>query len=139
MYVLKQKMNHLWDRLLPLLDKNKFEDAELYECRNSKKPKKYIKEKFAIYLLREQCSKKLYDSTKNNIVIHRCIAEINNLLKNPDALIEYIKFVEESVRNSVNSLYRLRNNIVHNGGMIDISAEYDYRIESIEQLTGLVL
>jgi hypothetical protein len=125
MYVLKQKMNHLWDRLLPLLDKNKLEDKELNECRRSSNPKKYSKERFATYLLREKSSKRLYENTEHNIVINRSVAEINNLLKNPEALSKYIKFVEESVRHSVNSLYRLRNNIVHNGGKVDISVEYN--------------
>lgn len=125
MYIMKQKMNHLWDRLFPLIDKEKLDDEELKKCRRHSKPKKYNKQRFATYLLREETSKKLYESTSSNIVISRNIAEINNLLKNPEALSKYIKFVEESIRHNVNSLYRLRNNIVHNGGKVDIAIEYN--------------
>lgn len=122
MYTIKQKMNHLWDRLLPIIDK--LNDDSLKECSRKSNSKKYNKERFAKYLLNDITALGLYEKTSSNVVINRSIAEINNLLKNPKALEEHIKFVEQSIRHNINSLYRLRNNIVHNGGKVDIKIEY---------------
>ncbi|WP_217078232.1 hypothetical protein [Clostridium baratii] len=122
MYIIKQKMNHLWDRLLPIIDK--LNDENLKACSRKSNSKKYNKERFATYLLRDDTALNLYKKTSSNIVINRNVAEINNLLKNPKALEEHIKFVEQSIRHNINSLYRLRNNIVHNGGKVDIKIEY---------------
>ena len=122
MYIIKQKMNHLWDRLLPIMDK--LDDDFLKECRREDNPKKYDKVRFATYLLKEETASNLYNKTTSNIVINRNIAEINKLLKEPNVLKEHMEFVEKSIRHNINSLYRLRNNIVHNGGKVDIKIEY---------------
>ncbi|URZ05172.1 hypothetical protein [Clostridium felsineum] len=122
-YMMKQKLNNLWDRLLPLIPKLNCNEIE--KCRREDNPKKYNNKIFAEYLLKEETSKKLYESISNNTVISRNIAEIHKLLRDPNALLKQLEFFEESIRHNINSLYRLRNNIVHNSGKVDISAEYN--------------
>lgn len=117
MYVVKQKMNVLWDVLYPLMDK-KIVDERLTKCKLSEQSNKYISEKLAEYLVSEKCSG-LYENTKPYITINRKLSEINKLLKDPKELLKYINTMEESITHSINSIYRTRNDLVHNGGKLE--------------------
>jgi hypothetical protein len=116
MYVVKQKMNILWDMLYPLMDK-KIIDERLTRCKVSDESNKYVAENFAKYLVSEESSD-LYENTKSYITINRKLAEINKLLKDPKELLRYINTMEESITHSINSIYRTRNDLVHNGGKL---------------------
>lgn len=130
MYIIKQKMNCLWDRIYPLIKKGILIDEQLIECISNKNGKKYNKVKFATYLLKEENAKRLYEDTMTNIVICRKVAELNNYLKNPSALEKYVEFKMKCIQNNINSIYRLRNNIVHSGGSINLSMEnYTHRLQ----------
>lgn len=123
MYSVKRETNHLWDRILPLINKGKLEVDGIEECKSTDHPKKYNKEKFATFLLREKTGSNLYKKTQVNISINRSVAELNKLLKDPKQLKNKIIFEEEGIRHNINTIYRLRNNLVHNGGNISINVE----------------
>lgn len=130
MYIIKQKMNCLWDRIYPLIKKGILKDDRLNACISDKNNKKYNKVQFATYLLKEDTAKWLYENTTTNIIICRKIAEINNYLKNPSALETYVEFKMKCIENNINSIYRLRNNLVHSGGSVNINMEnYTQRLQ----------
>lgn len=130
MYIIKQKMNCLWDRIYPLINKGILKDGRLISCISNKNNIKYDKLEFATYLLKDDTSKWLYENTQSNIIICRKVAEINNYLKNPSALEKYIEFKMKCIENNINSIYRLRNKLVHSGGSVNISMEnYTQRLQ----------
>lgn len=114
MYIVKRKMNILWERMYPLIGK-KIEDVELIKCRTEKN--KYNTEIFAKYLLSDN-AESLYKSIEQ-VLIKRDLAELNKLIKEPKSLIQYITMIEKSIEHSLNSIYRKRNDLVHNGGKLE--------------------
>lgn len=123
MYLVKREMNNLWDRLLPLINKDKLDIKDLAKCRSESNKKKYNKEKFATFLMREETGGKLCEDTQANIVINKSVADLNRCLKSPDVLLKKIKFDEEAIVHNITTIYRLRNDLVHNGGVVDRNIE----------------
>lgn len=123
MYLVKREMNNLWDRLLPLINKDKLDVEGLVKCKSESNEKKYNKEKFATFLMREETGRKLYENTQANIVINKSVVDLNDWLKHPDILLKKIKFDEEAIVHNITTIYRLRNDLVHNGGVIDRNIE----------------
>lgn len=130
MYIIKQKMNCLWDWIYPLIKKGILKDDNLNSCISNKDGTKYNKVEFATYLLKDETAKWLYGNTATNIIISRKVAEINNYLKNPSALEKYVEFKIKCIENNINSIYRLRNNLVHSGGCVNVNMEnYTQRLQ----------
>lgn len=130
MYIIKQKMNCLWDRIYPLIKKDIINDPRLNDCISSKNNKKYNKIKFATYLLKDESAKWLYENTCTNIIICRKVAELNSLLKDPKKLEQYVEMKMKCIEHNINSIYRLRNNLVHSGGNVNINMEnYTQRLQ----------
>ena len=115
MYIMKRKMNILWERLYPLLDK-RIKDNKLVECKISDESNKYNPEEFAKYLLSED-AKNLYENI-SYVTIQRDLAELNKFISHPEDLIKYIETMELAIIHSINSIYRTRNDLVHNGGKL---------------------
>lgn len=122
MYLLKQKLNQLWDRLLPIVMKKSC--TALNDCDRNDGTKKYIREKFFELLFCEQTSSDLYKLTEDNIVTQRGVLEIHNLLKEADWLKKRVALEFDSTIHNLNAIYRLRNNLVHNGGVLSTNMEY---------------
>lgn len=123
MYSIKREMNNLWDKILPLINKNKIDIEELRKCKSVNNPRKYDKEKFALFLMNEKTGGILYEKTKSNVSINKSVIDLNGWLKNPKLLLEKIKFDEEAIRHNITTIYRLRNDLVHNGGIFDRNIE----------------
>lgn len=121
MYIMKQKMNILWERIYPLLDK-RISNEELELCRASEKSNKYNTEAFAKYLLSDD-AEELYKSI-TYVTIQRDLAELNKFISQPEELIKYIDTIEIAIINSINSIYRTRNDLVHNGGKLHDYTQY---------------
>lgn len=124
MYILKQKMNQLWDRLIPLM-KTPYE--ELKSCDRNDGTKKYDRDKFLKFLLSEETSLELHNRTEENIVTQRCVLEIHRLLKENKRLLQRVELELNSTIHNLNAIYRLRNNLVHNGGLLTSNMEYHTR------------
>lgn len=121
MYIMKQKMNILWERIYPLLDK-RISDKKLEECKVAEKSNKYNTEEFAKYLLSND-AEELYKNI-TYVTIQRDLAELNKFISQPEELIKYIDTIEIAIINSINSIYRTRNNLVHNGGKLQDYTQY---------------
>jgi hypothetical protein len=123
LYLIKDKINILWDRLTLYSKKYKQllneESPLLYlffeQCTDSGNPEKYGKEEVLNFLTSEKANY-LYMEIKNNITIQREIAEINSLLIKPKNLLAFIKYTEDSIKFDLNRIYRIRNKLVHSGG-----------------------
>ncbi|MCE5221184.1 MAG: hypothetical protein LLF98_07930 [Clostridium sp.] len=122
-YIVKQKMNVLWERLYPLLGK-KIDDKGIGECKSEDKPHKYSKKKLVEYLACEETSNNLNEKTKCYTTVNRSVTDVHKLLTEPSQLLKYIEDIEQSVINSITSVYRTRNNLVHNGGSLEINMQY---------------
>ncbi|MDZ5252080.1 hypothetical protein [Clostridium sp. LIBA-8841] len=123
MYSIKREMNNLWDSILPLINKNKIDIPELTNCKSVLNDKKYDKEKFALFLMKEETGSKLYECTQSNVIINKSVVDLNTWLKNPRELLDKIIFDEEAIRHNITTIYRLRNDLVHNGGIVDKNIE----------------
>lgn len=123
MYVLKQKMNLLWDRLIPIIKNN----AALQECRFNGQDNKYDRSKFLKFLVDEEKSLELFKQVQENILIQRGVLELHELLKQKDKLQRLVDLTHKSVIHNLNSIYRVRNDLVHNGGIIPSEKENEIR------------
>lgn len=123
MYILKQKMNLLWDRLIPIVKKN----AALQECRLNNQDNKYDRIKFLMFLMDEKKSLELFKQVQENILIQRALLELHELLKEKDKLQRMIDLTYENVVHCLNSIYRVRNDLVHNGGVMSPDRENQTR------------
>ncbi len=123
MYALKQKMNLLWDRLIPIIKNNE----ELQKCRFNERDNKYDRSKFLEFLVDEKKSLDLFEQVKENILIQRGVLELHELLKEEGKLQRLVKLTHESVVHNLNSIYRMRNDLVHNGGTIFSEKENQIR------------
>ncbi len=113
LYIFKNKMNILWDKLLPYIERGKTSD--LNHCISSDNPKKYDRLSFATFLKDKDSAQKLHDFFGSNIIIQRKIAELNCILNNPQQLINLNKYSFSAIQHDLNSIYRLRNKLVHSG------------------------
>ncbi len=123
MYILKQKMNLLWDRMLPIMKQNK----DLESCKFEDKENKYDREKFLKLLIDEKKSVKLFEQVKENILMQRSLLELHELLKTSGKLKNLVKLTSDSVIHNLNSIYRVRNDLVHNGGTMSSTMENQTR------------
>ncbi len=63
----------------------------------------------------EKSEQKLHDFFGSNIIIQRKIAELNCILNNPQQLKNLIEYTFSRIQHDLNSIYRLRNKLVHSG------------------------
>lgn len=127
MYALKQRMNLLWDRLIPIIKNNE----ELQKCRYCGQDNKYDRNKFLEFLVDEKRSLKLFEQVKENILIQRGLLELHELLKTEGKLQRLVDLTYKSVVHNLNSIYRVRNDLVHNGG--NISSEKENQIRYLQK------
>ena len=123
MYALKQKMNLLWDRLIPVVKNNE----ELQKCRYNGQDNKYDRSKFLQFLIDEKRSLELFKQVKENILTQRGVLELHEFLKEEEKLQRMIDLTYKSVVHNLNSIYRVRNDLVHNGGIISSEKENQIR------------
>lgn len=121
LYFVKNKLNILWDKLLPFIEKGSLTD--LSQCISSENGKKYNKEAFTLFLKDMDNAKKLCNCFNTNISIQRKIQEINCILNRPDTLLNMLNYTYNSVMHDLNSIYRLRNKLVHSGGTTRVNIE----------------
>ncbi|OPZ90811.1 MAG: hypothetical protein BWY74_02191 [Firmicutes bacterium ADurb.Bin419] len=124
LYFFKNKMNILWDKILPSM--SYLEESEisgLKECMSKESSKKYNREAFALFLKNTDSATKLHDFFNANIVIQRKICELNCFLNKPEDLMRILKYTSDSVKHDLNSIYRLRNKLVHAGGGLRTDVE----------------
>lgn len=119
MYSIKREMNNLWDMLFPLIERGKIKIDKLQECKSSENLRKYDKEKFAVFLMKEETGSKLYEATKANVIINKNVVDLHEWLTNPKILLEKIEIDERAIKHNITTIYRLRNDLVHNGGIIN--------------------
>ena len=94
MYIIKRKMNILWERIYPLLSR-KIYDENLEKCKLEGKDNKYDSEAFAKYLLSKE-AKKLYEDIEY-VTIKRELGELHKYISNPKSLSKYIDTIELSI------------------------------------------
>ncbi|MFW6016882.1 MAG: hypothetical protein ACOCRK_10630 [bacterium] len=139
LYFIKSKTNIFWDKLLPYIENGKLD--LLNNCISSMDNTKYNKENLALFLIDENNARSLYDFFDKNVIIQRKIAELNSLLAKPKNLFKVIKFNYDSVKYDLNSIYRIRNKLVHSGGTISSEIEfYSHKLHKyVNCLLGTVI
>lgn len=135
LYLIKGKMNILWNRLAEYRRKHEFPSFDFYyvihkmfqECSYEKGKKIwYDRGNFARFLTSEY-AQILHDEFAFHVVIQREIAELNFLLSKPEQTKKAIITMHERIENDFNRIYRIRNKLVHSGHNIP---------ENIELFTG---
>ncbi|WP_394903686.1 hypothetical protein [Clostridium butyricum] len=121
MYIVKQKLNIFWEQLNPLLGKRIVEE-NLEKCKKTNG--KYSLESLLEYLFDETKSENIYNLTEYYITLNRKICELHKFVNEPMSVLNYIEDMEKVVSNNITSIYRTRNNLVHNGGLLDIHMQY---------------
>lgn len=119
MYSIKREKNNLWEMIFPLIEREKIKIDKLQECKSSENLRKYDKEKFAVFLMKEETGSKLYEATKANVIINKNVVDLHEWLTNPKILLEKIEIDERAIKHNITTIYRLRNDLVHNGAIID--------------------
>ncbi|QFT90209.1 hypothetical protein FIU87_16215 [Bacillus sp. THAF10] len=130
LYLLKDKINILWDRIEGRYYKKR-EKGNLHEelpamslfferCSYTDESGKvkYKKNNILDFLSDKTLSTCLYYESKDNIIIQREIADINFLLKDATNILEFMTYTEKSIKFDLNRIYRIRNKLVHSGGLM---------------------
>ncbi len=126
MYHVKDQLNILWDNLSKLKGSKDYEEIEVIEklfqsCSGQKG--KYDKYNFVEFLANEKNLLDLYKSLEFNVVMHREIAYIKEILITISKLKENVITVHELIEHDLTRIYRLRNKLVHSDN--DISFNID--------------
>lgn len=126
LYIIKDKMNILWEILTPYKTKKQFKDIaiikDLFDTCSNGEAGKYDKKSFAEFLSTEEKLVALRDSFSNRILIQREIANIRVLLSLEKTL-EIIESTYQSIEHDLTRIYRIRNKIVHSGNDIPYSID----------------
>jgi len=117
LYYVKEKMNVLWERLLPLKSKDSFTGTDLLfaECLDSDDNRKYNKSAFIAFLADQHKATTLHNALSENIIIQREIAELNMLLVRFNETRSIVENMHTIVAHDINRIYRIRNKLVHSG------------------------
>lgn len=126
MYHVKDQLNILWENLSKYKGSKDYKEIEIIEslfqlCSRDKG--KYDKNSFVNFLASEKKLRELYDCLEGNVVIHREIAYIKDILLNIKRLKENVMTLHELIEHDLTRIYRLRNKLVHSDNNISFNSD----------------
>ena len=125
LYYVKNKMNIFWERLSYSL-KTK---AERYpECKRfleiCKEDQDYNVKKMIAFLQDKNKYEKVLDDISFHLILEREMRELIMLLTEPKKIVKTLKDYSEEIVNDLNSIYRLRNQVIHSSKGMEDKLEY---------------
>ncbi|PEJ58029.1 hypothetical protein CN906_30545 [Bacillus toyonensis] len=140
LYVIKDKMNILWERLCKYRKSKFYIEVdiieELFNLCSEESNGKYNKDKFVDFLSIEDKIFSLYKCFGHDAVMMRDIAMIRELLKgeNTKGIIEEIS---GAIEHDLTRIYRVRNKLVHSGNRIPYNIDI-YTIRLYNYVNSLI-
>lgn len=118
LYLVKERLNIFWERLLA---NKRFHEINIvkelfFKC--SKEEGKYDKNKLVDFLGEEDNIKSLFESLEKDVVMHREIAFIREVLTDLSKLLRNIENLHELIEHDLTRIYRVRNKLVHSNNNI---------------------
>lgn len=123
LYFIKDRFNLLWDKISSNKTLEEIEQVKKLKSSCARENGKYDKNKLIEYLADESNIKGLYESLEENVVIHREIALINEMLNNKSKRLDYIEQIKESIEHDLTRIYRVRNKLVHSHNSISYNVD----------------
>ncbi len=128
LFYIKNKMNIFWARLSHYL-KTRMEDETLkeivlfyQECLEDDGD--YNTKKFLGIFQDEQRVNRIAECILNHVVIYREWLEVSMLIMSPQKATKEIEDYFEGIKNDLNYIYRIRNQLIHSAKGVDDSLEY---------------
>lgn len=116
LYLVKDRMNIFWEKLIKLKSSKIYQEIAIVEelfLKCSKEGGKYDKNNLVDFLSQEENIKSLYDSLELDVVMHREIAFIKEILTNISQLINNVETLHKLIEHDLTRIYRVRNKLVH--------------------------
>jgi len=113
LYLVKERLNIFWDRLLA---NKRFHEIDIVKDlfkKCSKEEGKYDKNKLVDFLGEEDNIKRLSESLEKDVVMHREIAFIREVLTDLSKLLRNVEDLHELIEHDLTRIYRVRNKLVH--------------------------
>ncbi|MFT8321782.1 MAG: hypothetical protein ABF649_12820, partial [Bacillus sp. (in: firmicutes)] len=126
LYLIKDRMNILWDNLVKIKSSKDYEKIDVIEeifSNFSEREEKYDKNKLVEYLSTEQNLKKLYTALEQNVIMQREIAYLREMFISIGTFIVNIKALHESIEHDLTRIYRLRNKLVHSENNVSFNID----------------
>ena len=123
LYFIKDRFNLLWDKISTNKNFDDNQQVKDLKAACSKENGKYDKDKLIEYLAIESNLRGLFDSLEENVVMHREIAFIKEVLNNKNKRLEYIEQINETIGHDLTRIYRVRNKLVHSHNSISYNVD----------------
>lgn len=129
LFYIKNKMNIFWSRLTYYLE-TRYQESELYEavrfvdeCKEDSDGGYDTKKVIAVFQDQKRVEK-MADSFSKHVVLHRELSELFMLINSPQKAVAAIEDYYEGIKQDLNFIYRLRNQLIHSTKGTDDSLEH---------------